>query len=112
MQCCQNGEVLSIFSNGYYVYNPFTTEIEMIRDDKTKYTIENIKMKGKAIAIDDYLVLSNMPNSQIMILNIANVEHPSLLKTYNLNNTPGIAVRGRECILVPIRHEGILKIDL
>lgn len=95
-----DGEVLSIFSNGYYVYNPFTTEIEMIRDDKTKYTIENIKMKGKAIAIDDYLVLSNMPNSQIMILNIANVEHPSLLKTYNLNNTPGIAVRGRECILV------------
>ncbi len=104
-------DILSVYSNGYVVYNPLTATETALRG-LTKYHIANVKLNGKASIRDNILVLCNAPNGTIQIVNIDKPSAPYLITSYSVEESPGIALIEDGYVLVPIRHGGIIRIDI
>ncbi|MGM9551696.1 MAG: LVIVD repeat-containing protein [Clostridia bacterium] len=103
-------EVLSIYNNGYVVYNPLT--VNETPPNKEKFYVNKVRLKGKVSINNDILVICNEPSGIIHVVNIADIESPYLEAYYELEESPGIALIEDDFILVPVRHGGIIKIIL
>ena len=108
----QNGkEILSIYNNGIVVYNPLdATENTLVKSES--YYVSNVRLKGKISINDNILSISNAPSGVIQLVNIDDPTRPYLLASYNIENSPGIALIEEDFVLVPIRHGGIIKLDI
>ncbi len=108
----QNGEeVLSIYYNGLVVYNPFdATETSLARLEP--YYVSNVRLKGKISIKDKILAVCNAPSGVIQIVNIGDPTNPYLLASCNVEESPGIALIEDGYVLVPMRHGGIIRINI
>ena len=106
-----NKDILSIYNNGFVIYNPLdTTEGEM-RKLQTCYVI-GVRLKGKISIKNDILAICNASGGRIQIVNIKDINMPYLINEIELENSPGIALVEDGFVLVPVRHGGIMKISL
>ncbi len=108
----KNGkEMLTVYGNGIMVYAPLeATENSLTKLER--YYVPNVRLKGKISIRDNILAVSNAPSGNIQLVNIANTTRPYLMASYNVENSPGIALIEDGFILVPLRHGGIMKIDI
>ena len=108
----KNGkEIISIYNNGYVIYNPLEITEKTIAEVVRLY-IPNVRLKGKISVRDDVLVVSNAPACEVFVVNM-NEETGSYLAEYcQLRESPGIALIEDDFILVPVRHGGIMQIPV
>lgn len=106
----QNGqEIISVYNNGYVVYDPIKANENTI-NKLERYSIRNVRLKGKASVGGNILTICNQPNGMVYILNIKEPNMPYMINKFHLENTPGIPLVECEWILIPVRHGGIVKV--
>ncbi len=104
-------EVLSVYNNGYMVYNP----LEITDQDVNalpRYFVRNLRIKGKATIDGDILVVTNAPNGFVYILDISDAYNPYLIQYYDTESSLGLSLVDGDSIFIPVRHGGIVKIEL
>ncbi|MBQ7976703.1 MAG: hypothetical protein IJ300_13550, partial [Clostridia bacterium] len=107
----ENTEVLSVYNNGYVVYNPLKAN-ENLLNKAERYFIPNIRLKGKVGSNGKILAVCNFPSGNVYILNISDYTSPYLMRRINLKNSPGIPLVENNYVLIPARHGGIVKVTV
>lgn len=103
------GQVLSVYANGYVVYDPIKLSKEGLEEPEP-YKIANVRLKGKAAIGGKWMAISNEPMGIIQIVDISDLTSPRIKSVYKIQNSPGIALVEEERILIPIRYGGIMEI--
>ena len=104
-------EILSVYKNGYVIYNPLNTPTGVSVTAERMY-VPNTQLNGIASLNDDVLVLCNMASGAIQIVNISVPARPYLMAEYHVEDSIGTALVSDEFVLVPVRHGGIIRINI
>lgn len=104
------GEVLTVCQNGYKVYNPITVDGSTLSDVMTK-KIQDIYMSGKATVSNDILVVCHEYKGLVWVVNIADINSPTLIGYYEISGNPDLCLITDKYILIPAKHSGLIKIS-
>lgn len=103
--------ILTVYNNGFYVYNPSdATEASLAKSER--HYVSGVRIKGKVSIKDDVMVVCNAPNGVVQVVNIKNLSSPYLMATHTVEYSTGISLIEEDRALVPLRHGGIMKIDI
>lgn len=106
-----NGNALSVYDNGYLVYNPLEIGKKGFSEMKL-YTIEDLALKGKPIAYKENVFVVFKPMGSIYRFRVNDDSRISYRKMINLDNVPGIPCFTDEKVIIPVRHGGIVVTEL
>lgn len=99
---------IAIYRNGYVVFDP--TEGEADFSALEVYRIDE-DITGKAIVLDNNtLVVSKEYTGEVWIIDISDVTNPALIDKCTTDGSPDIAYGSENCILVPNRHGGLIRL--
>ncbi len=102
--------IISVYSNGYIYFNP-ETETSSLKT-LTVHKIKGVILKGKPSAYGNIMVVSNCPNGEFTIVDISDIDNPVLIANVKTENTSlDIASITDNCILIPMRNSGLLKLN-
>lgn len=101
---------LAIYNNGYVYYNPETVDQDTL-NNLNVYKVPGAKfLKGKLAIDGNTLIATYGYAKQITLIDIADIDNPVLISQFYVEGNPDVAHVSEDCILVPMRHNGILKI--
>lgn len=104
-------KVITVYANGIYIYEPLTaTESSNMKLER--YYIPNVRVKGKISIGGDIMVSSNHTTGLVQIMNISDVQYPYLIASVSAPRSTGVALIEEKRVVVPLRHGGIMTIDL
>lgn len=106
-----DGRIISLYYNAIVMYKPLEID-EAGLTKLEKYYVPNVRLKGKISIYDNILAVCNAPSGIIQIVNITDPTRPYLMVRCNVEESPGIALVEDGFVLVPIRHGGIIRIDI
>ncbi len=104
-----NDNIIMIYKNGYVVFDPYTITQSGLGSLKV-HTISGISLKGKVSASDGIMVVSNAYTGGVDIINIADLENPSLIAHLQIKGSPDIAFISEDSILIAGRYQGLIKL--
>ena len=69
-------------------------------------------LKGKPVASNGIMVVSNCPTGELTIVDISNIDSPRLITNITLNNASlDVASISDSSILIPMRNKGLIKLS-
>lgn len=102
--------IIYIYSNGYIYFNPLTEESNLKTLKVNK--INGVMLKGKPVANNGIMVVSNCPTGELTIVDISNIDSPRLITNIKLNNASlDVASISHSSILIPMRNNGLIKLS-
>lgn len=102
--------IIYIYSNGYIYFNPLTEESNLKTLKVNK--INEVMLKGKPVANNGIMVVSNCPTGELTIVDISNIDSPRLITNIKLNNASlDVASISHSSILIPMRNKGLIKLS-
>lgn len=100
--------VVQTTDGGYIVYDPLQGKPDL--DELTNYKIEGVSLQGIATTAFDRMSLCNPNSGEISIVDISDYENPILLKNFTIYGSPNAALVCEDCVLIPARHDGLLRV--
>lgn len=102
-------QCLAMYKGGYVLYNLESEEISF--DELEVIFISGEQLRGHPVILNDNtLVVSRGNNGDVWIIDITDVEQPQLITKFNTVGNPDIAATDGTSILIPLRHEGLIKL--
>ncbi len=95
---------------GYIIYDPLQGMPDL--DNLANYKIEDVSMQGIITTGFDQMTVCNPLSGKVWIVGISDYENPVLLKYFKLRGTPNAALICADCILIPARHDGLVKVSI
>lgn len=105
--------VIAITSKGYVYFDPLTvTEDEL--NSLEVHTVYDVTLHGKVNVNDDgtVMVVSDCITGTVTLVNIEDLDNPKLIYQFTTDGNPDIASFYDDCILIPLRHGGLLKLEV
>lgn len=95
---------------GYIIYDPLQGMPEL--DKLTNYKIEDVSLQGIITTKFNKMSVCNPLSGKVWIVGISDYENPVLLKYFKLRCAPNAALICADCILIPARHDGLVKVPI
>ena len=100
------GDMLLVTSRqGYYFLTPDETRPP---GELPRFGEPGADFSGKPCLFGDRLVISNRFTGRLSVVDVADIERPRLLKTYELEGNPGRVELYRGRIVIPAGYQGLL----
>ncbi len=105
-------EVIAIKGKGYVHFNPLTATSDELNSIKV-HTVSDITLHGKVNCTDDgtLMVVSDCITATVTIVNVKDLDSPKLIYQFGVDGNPDVASFYDDCILIPLRHGGLLKLE-
>ena len=101
--------VLALKDQGYVYYDPTKVEEDAL-DTLSVIKIEDVILRGKPVIKDDLMVVSYGYGHTIFLVDISDLDNPSLIESIEVIGNPDVAEITEDYILIPLRNEGLLML--
>lgn len=102
-------QVVALKDQGYVYYDP-TQVTEDALSSLPVVKIDGVILRGKPIIYDDLMVVSYGYGHTIFLVDISDIDTPSLIESIEVVGNPDVAEITEDYILVPLRNEGLLML--
>jgi len=107
-----DGKAIMINQNGYIYFDPYTIEQDDF-NSKTPVTVSGVKLRGMPYIYGDYMIVVNTYGQKITVLNISDIDHPTLAGDFSVPGNPDKVLIGDNGeVLVSMRHSGTLRLTV
>lgn len=108
-----NNYFIAITNKGYVYFNPLGIQDNTLSTLKT-HNIANVTLHGKAnVDQNNYLmVVSDCFSSTVTLVDLNDLNNPKLISQFTIEGNPDVADFSGDCILIPLRRAGLLKLTM
>jgi len=101
--------VVALKNQGYVYYDPTETEGEAL-SSLPLIKIQDVILRGKPVIKDTLMVVSYGYGHTIFLVDISDLDNPSLIESIEVIGNPDVAEITEDYILIPLRNEGLLML--
>lgn len=97
-------------AGGYIVYDPLQGAPDLSK--LINYKIEGVSLQGIITTRLNKMSVCNPLSGKVWIVDISDYKNPILLKEFTVRGTPNAALICDDCILIPSRHDGLIRVEI
>lgn len=110
--CFYDDKLIAITGGGFAVI-PIKQLTTM--DDLSNLSVntfgEDLKLKGKVVANDGVMVVTDPYDKKVTVLDITDLDDPHVILSVNTSGNPDIAYITNDSVLVPLKYQGYINIE-
>ncbi len=106
-QTAYKDKAIAVYSGGIVIYDPKDTTVDLKQSKIHKFSGHNIA--GKCTVVEDKLFVIREATGEVWIIDISNIEKPTLEVKITTKGSPDIITGSNSEILMPNKHEGLVR---